>query len=300
MKEELTVSPLGGIPQLRKAHFLKPIVSSIEGPNLKLPSLPFSSESEWPLKGSFNGCRHQQNKWKKWVETMESVHHSVWKAAGIYDAIMATVTLEDMMILGGFSVLGGPVLFTLQSPGLVEIEENLEKARRDLVRLKADNHNRWLNFFMDTVNLARGTRLALAPAILASIYRDLSLLKQTMIMASSNEPSSNGDDGDGFNILEFSLWVPLFFVQVWACERLVTLQPEQVGNYNMVSGMRIGRWHNVKQSRVVNVRITIDSSAETFQWRPYTLAVEGWLIPKFYKENEEWTIVEGQNADQEL
>ncbi|KAK4377666.1 hypothetical protein RND71_003962 [Anisodus tanguticus] len=78
-RKEQMVSPLSGIPQLRKAHFLKPIVSFIEGPNLKLPSLPFSAESEWPLKVAFNGCRHDQNKWKKWVENMESIHHSFYK-----------------------------------------------------------------------------------------------------------------------------------------------------------------------------------------------------------------------------
>ncbi|KAF3671127.1 putative E3 ubiquitin-protein ligase RHA2A-like [Capsicum annuum] len=367
-REELMVSPLGGIPQLRKAHFLEPIVSSSEGPNLKLPSLPFSSESEWPFKVSFNGCRHRQNKWKQWVETMESLYHSVWEAAGIYEAIKgsvykvhnhkdlifglverwccetntfifpwgeATVTLEDMMILGGFSVLGDFVLFPLQSPEMVQIEENLEKARGDLIRLKADDHTRWLNLFMNSgkdfeheaflslwlsrfvfpgneydkigkhvfpiaVNLARGTRLALAPAVLASIYRDLSLLKQTMIMTSSNEPSSNGNDGGRFNILKFNLWAPLFLVQVWAWERLLLLRPEQVQNYNMLSGVRMERWHNVKQTDVINVRTVIDSSGETFQWRPYALAVEGWVIPKFYKEKEEWAIVEGQSLDQKL
>ncbi|MCD7467792.1 hypothetical protein HAX54_005411 [Datura stramonium] len=154
--------------------------------------------------------------------------------------------------------------------------------------------------FLITVNLARDTRLAFAPVVLASIYRDLSLLKQTMIMASSNDPSSNGDDGDKFNILEFSLWAPLFFVRVWAWERLLPLQPEQAQNYNMVIAVKIGRWHNVKQSGVINVRTTIDSSRETIQWRPYALAVECWILPKFYNEKKEWAIVEGQNLDQEL
>ncbi|MCD9643424.1 hypothetical protein HAX54_030890 [Datura stramonium] len=68
----------------------------------------------------------------------------------------------------------------------------------------------------------------------------------------------------------------------------------------MVGGVRIGRWHNVKQSGVINVRTTIDSSGDTFRWRPYALGVEGWMIPKFYNEKEEWAIVEGQNLDQEL
>ncbi|MCD7467791.1 hypothetical protein HAX54_005410 [Datura stramonium] len=76
--------------------------------------------------------------------------------------------------------------------------------------------------------------------------------------------------------------------------------PDQAQNYNMVSAMRIGRWHNVKQSGVFNVRTTIDSSEETFQWRPYALAEEGWIILEFYNEKEEWAIVEGKILDQEL
>ncbi|KAM3339920.1 hypothetical protein P3S68_029790 [Capsicum galapagoense] len=68
----------------------------------------------------------------------------------------------------------------------------------------------------------------------------------------------------------------------------------------MVGGVRIGLWNDVKRSGVINVRTVIDSSAEMFQWRPYALAVEGWSAPKFYKEAEEWAIVEGKNLDQEL
>ncbi|KAH0639046.1 hypothetical protein KY290_036345 [Solanum tuberosum] len=67
----------------------KMLVSPL-GPNLKPPSIPFSSEFEWPLKVSFHGCngwRDQQMKWKEWVETMEAIHHPIWKAARIYGAL---------------------------------------------------------------------------------------------------------------------------------------------------------------------------------------------------------------------
>ena len=51
----------------------------------------------------------------------------------------------------------------------------------------------------------------------------------------------------------------------------------------------------------INLRTTIDAAGEIFLWRPYALAVEGWsILPKFYKENEEWTIVGGQNLDQDM
>ncbi|XP_015081584.1 serine/threonine-protein phosphatase 7 long form homolog [Solanum pennellii] len=358
---ELLVSPLGGIPQRRVAHFLDPIGTSIEGPNLIPHSIHFPfDQSEWPLKVTFHGCngwRDQQKKWKEWVETMESIHRPVWIAAGIYGALKgstyrvhtnenlifglverwscetnsfifpwgeATVSLEDMMVLGGFSVLGDCVKSPLQSPELVEIEEYLENARRGLIGSKTNNQSRWLNYFMNSgkdyeheaflslwlsrfvfpckigapvfslaVNLARGMRLALAPAVLASIYRDLGSLRKAMI-------ETCGRNRDISEIHKLNLWSPLFFVQVWAWERMVSLQPECPQNYNIVSGVRIGRWHNVKQTGEINLRTTIDASGEIFLWRPYALAVEaGWSIfPKFYKENEEWTIVGGQNLDQ--
>ncbi|KAK4706709.1 hypothetical protein R3W88_033721 [Solanum pinnatisectum] len=153
-REELLVSPLSGIPQQRVAHLLDPVVVSTEGPNLKPPPIPFPSESEWPLKVSFHGCngwRDKQMKWKEWVETMEAIHHPIWKTNNfMFLWGEGTVSLEDMMILGGFSILGDSILSALQSPELVVIEKNLENARRELIRLKTNNHYRWLNYFMNS------------------------------------------------------------------------------------------------------------------------------------------------------
>ncbi|KAG5590415.1 hypothetical protein H5410_040929 [Solanum commersonii] len=64
-RKELLVSPFGGIPQQRVAQFLDLVAAWTKGPNLKPPSIPFPSESEWPLKASFHGCngwRDQQMK----------------------------------------------------------------------------------------------------------------------------------------------------------------------------------------------------------------------------------------------
>ncbi|CAK9180138.1 unnamed protein product [Ilex paraguariensis] len=350
-REEVMVSPTGGNPTLRNAHFLKPIVTSIDGPPLKLSSLSLSSESEWPLKVSFNGWRDPLLKWKTWVDRMHSLYQYVWKEAGIYEAIMgstykiyrnyylvfglaerwcwetktfvfpwgeATITLEDMMILGGFSVLGAPVSKPLETQELVEIEENLKQAHKDLVKSKSQkaHHFQWINCFMGTgskfehvaflslwlsrfvfpgngyntvgkyvfpiaIHLARGTRIALAPPVLASLYRDLSLLKEAI----SASAELGGDESEN-SFLALSVWAPLALVQIWGWERLPPLQPKP--NFLNFGDPRLARWHQMKKLNIGNVRLAIDSSADSFLWRPYAIAVDNWLMPKFYKEKEEW------------
>ena len=60
-REELMVSPTGGNPTLRIAHFLKPSVTSTEGlPPPFLSAEPTISELEnLPLKVCFRGCNVQ-------------------------------------------------------------------------------------------------------------------------------------------------------------------------------------------------------------------------------------------------
>lgn len=235
----------------------------------------------------------------------------------------ATITLEDVVILGGFSVLGDSVFCYPDARELKETEEfnqamkKLMEVRRELVKSKQNNarHGAWISYFLQggrefeheaflalwlsrfvfpklhdsistavfpiAVNLARGKRIALAPAVLASIYRDLSLLRKTMI-------ASTDLDGNGESAL--TLYAPLQIVQIWVFERFVSLsQPRLIED----GELRSARWHKKEMLKLDNVRLTLDSAGDSFQWRPYTRspARNNWSFPKFYGEKEEWVYI---------
>ncbi|KAK6282804.1 hypothetical protein POUND7_016629 [Theobroma cacao] len=337
-------------PCSRTAHFLKPIFSSLENPLPKLPSQCLSSLEEsslepknLPLSISFHGWRCRAKNWSTWIEKMAALHESTWKKAGIFEAIMnstyqikrnndlifglaekwccetksfifswgeVSVTLEDIMILGGFSVLGSPVLTPLETEELKEVEESLKSARIEIVRSKAKKAcpRLWMQKFMDTgsefeheaflafwlsryvftnahetirehvfsiaIHLARGTRLALAPAVLASIYRDLCLLKDA-ITASTKLGKEE--------VFTLTLWSPFQLVQVWAWERFAELRPKP--NSIAKGEPRLVQWHDVS-CKVENVRLALESASGSFEWRPYAMQIDNWKQPKFYRENE--------------
>ncbi|XP_022762117.1 uncharacterized protein LOC111308018 [Durio zibethinus] len=337
-------------PCTRTAHFLKPIFSSLENPLPKLPSQCLSSLEQpsfepknLPLRISFHGWRCRANSWSTWIEKMAALHESTWKKAGIYEAIMnstyqikrnndlvlglaekwccetksfifswgeVSVTLEDVMILGGFSVLGSPVFTPIETEELKEAEESLKSARIEIVRSKAKKAcpRLWMQKFMDTgsefeheaflafwlsryvftnahetirehvfsiaVHLARGTRLALAPAVLASIYRDLCWLKDA-ITASTKLGKEE--------VSTLTIWSPFQLVQVWAWERFVELRPKP--NLIEKGQPRLFQWHDVS-CKVENVRLALESASGSFEWRPYALQIDNWKQPKFYRENE--------------
>ncbi|XP_022747896.1 uncharacterized protein LOC111297419 [Durio zibethinus] len=337
-------------PCLRTAHFLKPIFSPLENPLPKLPSQRLSSLEQppfeaknLPLSISFHGWRCRAKNWSTWIDKMAALHESTWKKAGIYEAIMnsayqikrnndlvlglaekwccetksfifswgeASVTLEDVMILGGFSVLGSPVFTPLETEELKEVEESLKSARIQIVRSKAKKAcpRLWMLKFMDTgsefeheaflafwlsryvftnahetirehvfsiaIHLARGTRLALAPAVLASIYRDLCLLKDEITASTKLEKEE---------VFRLTIWSPFQLVQVWAWERFVELRPEP--NLIEKGQPRLIQWHDVS-CKVENVRFALESAGGSFEWRPYAMQIENWKQPKFYRENE--------------
>jgi hypothetical protein len=362
-RQELMISPTGdSIPTKRKAHFLKPSVNSAPGPDFELPFLPIPPKptipevEKLPLIVKYKGRRYPQNNWKEWVDSLHSKHQSTWKKAGIYEAILsskyqilrhnnlivnvaerwcsktntflfpwaeATITLEDMMVLGGYSVLGDSISKPLETNDLWEMRDSLTEAHKQLT---VASYGAWMHYFMGNghklehvaflalwlsryvfpaslysnigrnlfpiaIHLARGTRIALAPAVLASIYWDLSLLKENIDLARCMK---NEDKGDR---LVLDLWAPFQLVQVWIWERFPTLR--QTPNLIKDGEPRAARWHKVKKLNIEKLGLVIDSEGDGFQWRPYAAGLENWLSPKVYRNEERWVPI-GPDLDEEV
>lgn len=247
------VSTKDGNITRRIVRFLKPFVSysyqAVEVPNVPLLSeiLSHNNSQSWHSKVHFKGWKQPQKRWDEWIDKLAGKYGFKWNQAGICDAIMSsrygiqcsrdlvlgsveswcpetntfvfpwgegTVTLEDVMILGGFPVLGELVTSPLKEE-LVRVVEETKKIRKEFSKSKSKkaNYGAWIKHFMENENefehvaflslwlsryvfpslpddivgshvfpiaahLSRGTKIALAPAVLASLYENLRLLKE--------------------------------------------------------------------------------------------------------------------------
>ncbi|KAF3453493.1 hypothetical protein FNV43_RR03933 [Rhamnella rubrinervis] len=142
--------------------------------------------------------------------------------------------------------------------------------------------------FNTAIRLAKGTRLALAPAVLSSIYGELGLLNQKLLDSTRLQKDEE----------VLNMFAPFQLVQLWAWERFPVLRP----NPNPISNgePRSARWHKLKYVNFdQNIRSAIECAGECFQWRPYAMAVKNWLPPKFYQDKEQWVSVDS-SLDKEL
>ena len=350
-RKDFMVSPFGDTkPALRKAYFLKPTATSMEEPELPSDSMsPLPPQTlqrnNFPVKVSSMTWMRPHEDWITWVSRMQSKHQAARKKSGIDQAILnstyhikksielitglsekwctktntfvfpwgeATITLEDVIILGGYSVLGSPVSCSVENREWEVIEEKLMDARKDVVRSRARKacQRAWMKMFSNggseieheaflalwlsrtvfqnsshairkevfpiAICLARGIPIALAPAVLSSIYRDLSQLKRA-IVAGNNES-------------RLELFSPFQLVQLWAWERFPILQPKP--DVLKFDDPRSARWDRAKIPKVENVRLTLDSAAKSFLWRPYAKSLKNWSFPEFYRENEELVLAD--------
>jgi len=300
-------------------------------------SAPSPQRNDLSSSVSFSGWRLANMKFKRWARKMSALHEPIWRKAGIFEAVNAstykihkntdlvlgvaekwspdtktfvfswgeaTITLEDVMVLSGFSVLGSPAFATLDSSGK-KIMERLKNAWQTIKREGKVNlltQVAWMDRFMNcggelehvaflvlwlgyfvlpsrfhhlcetifpiAVNLSSGTRIALAPAVLAHLYADLSLLKTHI----SKSPPR----------VEIRLSALFMLVQVWTWERFRELQPKP--NSLLAGKPRVAIWNKLKQ-QTSNVRQILDNSKiDSFEWRPYTRSVTNWKFPQFYPE----------------
>nr|GEX24396.1 hypothetical protein [Tanacetum cinerariifolium] len=171
-------------------HFLHPIIS-INSPPPARPAKPTSSISSihtYLNKVKFIGWFSPQQKWEDWVKTMKVAHSPGWKMAGIHDAIMnstlkipqnkclifwfaekwspktntfilpwgeITITLEDMMVLGGLSLLGGRVTSNVESPHDCDALSQLNNVYIRFIKSpsKKASSNAWMTEFKNNQNV---------------------------------------------------------------------------------------------------------------------------------------------------
>ncbi|WJX23743.1 hypothetical protein P8452_12932 [Trifolium repens] len=126
--------------------------------------------------------------------------------------------------------------------------------------------------FPIAIRLARGNTIALAPSVLPSLYKDLSLIKKQIVdlkKCSDKFPL----------VLDVNLQSPFYLVQVWVWERFKNLQPQPklINNGDPL----LLRWNMVKALKIKNVRLALDSATDYFIWRPYVRYVDkyGMIYP---------------------
>ncbi|KAJ4917771.1 hypothetical protein Rs2_03321 [Raphanus sativus] len=290
--------------------------------------LPRQGRKALSLSVSFNGWRKANSAYKSWAIKMSLLHKPTWQKAGILEAVMAstigfnqntdlllgiagrwcpetnsfvfpwgeaTVTLEDVMILLGLSVLGSPVFAPLDGSG----EKIKAKLEQEWLMLKTEKVSSrvtqatwmrrfrdsgdelehvaflvlWLSYFvfpsryyhMDdavfsvAILLSSGVRIALAPAVIAHLYADLSLLKNHTCAFTRSKY---------INKIELNALFKL--VQAWTYERFKELRPPKHTKPLLNGEPRFALWDDSEQKITKSSvrKILADSKMDSFEWRP--------------------------------
>ncbi|WOK99123.1 hypothetical protein Cni_G07835 [Canna indica] len=343
---EMVSSPDPLIPIKRKAWFLDPHPASPQEVSRFAPSMR-KNVSLAHLRESkvlFRGWGSPLRRWGDWVDKLQPVYGDLWKKSGIFDAIAvstykikkdhssilgvaafwcgetntfvfpwgeATVTLEDVMVLAGLSVLGEPVRGSLAGE-FAEIEQRMVREHRTFNRStsKKADQSAWMRHYMEgegdelehiaflalwlsrfvfpgppiktvkqhmlpiAIRLARGTRIAFGPAVLASLYRDLGAIRDNLVV--HNSPKAE----------PLVVWAPFNLLQLWLWEHFLSLRPDK---QNLIdnSEPRAARWHDVcRKSDFSLVHSALESPE--FLWRPYMVSLENWSRPSFYGDIGMW------------
>ncbi|KAL8132916.1 hypothetical protein AgCh_008410 [Apium graveolens] len=320
-REDLMVPPCGGPPITRKAHFLKPIFTQ---DHLHLPPPPASIlPSKLTFKNlgkySLNSYKGTSEKWKLWVQSLKPKHQETWKKAGIYDAILAStyqipkdknliicvaerwcadtntfifpwgeVSLKNVgtnIRLGCGSVcLPAWMKYFMGSGKAIEHEAFLALWLSRFVLVRPPNYiNK--QAIRVAIHLARGHKIALAPVVLASIFRDMRLLQNSVV------ESVKLGSAVGLRLILGHYDI----VHMWVWERFMDLRP--VPNVVERAKPRSARWNGVKIFKVNDVRAALDSGGLSFLWRPYAMTPSNSTLSDLYEYNGQWVVVDSDAVE---
>ncbi|KAJ0100999.1 hypothetical protein Patl1_04245 [Pistacia atlantica] len=208
---------------------------------------------------------------------MAALQEYTWEIVGIQEAILNSVyeKRNDDLVLGLAEKWCPETKSSIFSWGEATI------TREDLLIegfVLSPNNLIVKSVFPITVGLARGTRIALAPTVLASIYKDLSSLKEKIVALTKFD-----NWGDEDNELAVTVCSPFQLFQTWAWERFLHLKPDL--NLIKMGERRFARWH--EQFIVVeNVRKVIDSAKDDFDWHPCVKPVQIGALPSFMEKKK--------------
>ncbi|XP_047172568.1 uncharacterized protein LOC124840545 [Vigna umbellata] len=188
-KEELMVSPLSGENPIRRtAYFINPFMKgSTSLPrymfSFRKTAIIDSNHAKLPLEVIYSGWHRPNREWNTWVQQMQQKYEYMWIKARIDQAIKAstflihindelilelaqrwcsktnmfvfprgevTITLEDLNVCWGYSIMGVPFSRCLVGDDEKEVEQELITVFRMFVKTKAKrgDHNPWMKYFI--------------------------------------------------------------------------------------------------------------------------------------------------------
>ncbi|KAF7141360.1 hypothetical protein RHSIM_Rhsim06G0216000 [Rhododendron simsii] len=230
----------------------------------------------------------------------------------------AGLTLEDVAILGGLPVVGEGIGVPV-SEELVGIVEEMERQRERILKSRAKKaaHFEWIKRFMEeeggsefehagflslwlsrfvfpsvtgevigrhvfpiAAALSKGIPVALAPAVLGNLYKDLRELKEKAMDSAT-----------------ICVSAPFQLLQLWAFEHFPLISPTPIPLHR--GEPRIARWNKLNLEINLPLVRSALQLAENFIWRPYAADLENWRHPSYYKETEQ-SLCYSSNLDVEL
>ncbi|XP_011040251.1 PREDICTED: uncharacterized protein LOC105136556 [Populus euphratica] len=243
-----------GIHTVRIARFLKPLVESVnQGSSHSIFVWKFlRKQAEMAIRCSVGRLEHAPETMGRMLDYWCPETNTL-----VFPWGEATITLEDIVNLVGLPVLREQIrVFALRLSRFV---------LPSLPEHTIQKHD-----FAIAIHLSEGTKIALAPAVLASLRKNLRLLKEQAAAAASGSITVSG---------------PLQIVQLWAFERFPLLGP-QCPNLLKHGEPRAARWHKLNSKISLPLTRSVLKVPDNFKWLPYADNLDKRHHSSYYREDD--------------